>query len=285
MDWLTEHKIPVGDWAELLVLYNGRSPRTVGRKSGGTETFEPPFLGTIYLMQNERIDAMDAVLERLMSFPIDKATWTPATKAAAVRIETWPMEDVSAFIVHAIRWERAYLKTFFERFQHHDTAMPKRKSDLHNSRAIKCHSQLAAAVEGLRELLPVRPEWITETVTMIDAMALDRQQSSGADHPLVQRFWEQIDYLASVETDNTALPINVSRKPLEKVAISLPHYEKLCRDRGQQPVPGDLLHKLLPGSKRRKFIAKAGVNCCDDKNRHCWVFQADRATATPENVL
>lgn len=271
------------DWAELLTLYNGRSPRSVGRKSGGTETFEPPFLGAIYLMQNERIDAIDAVLERLMSFQIDKAEWSEATKAAALRIESWPIETASAFIIHVIRHEAAWLEYFFARYQHHDRDMPRRKEGLHNSRAIKCHSQLAAGVEALAKLLPLRPEWIAETIKLVDWMALDRQQSSGADHPLVQRFWEQVDYLESIEDHDNGnqpvRPINLHRKPDEFWAVNLPHYEERCRSRGMQSVPTDLLHKLLPGSKARKCIGKKPVNCADGKHRHCWVFQRPAGTA------
>src|SRR3546814_18762104 len=51
------------DWTELLTLFNGRSPRVTGARTGGAETVEPPFLGSIYLMQNERIDSIPAVLK------------------------------------------------------------------------------------------------------------------------------------------------------------------------------------------------------------------------------
>lgn len=274
------------DYAELLTLYNGRSPRSTGRKSGGTETFEPPFLGSIYLMQNERIDAMDAVLERLMSFHIDKAGWSEATKAAALRIENWPMDRASAWIIHVIRAEAEWLKFYFARFQHHDADMPRRKAGLHNSRAIKCHSQLAASVEALGHLLPnVKPEWISETLALVDWMALDRQQSSGADHPLVQKFWEQIEYLESLEEDGATRPINLHRKPDQLIAINLPHYEDRCRSRGLPAVPTDQLHKLLSGSKVRKFVEKKPVNCADDRVRHCWVFQHPKGTGTAADVV
>jgi hypothetical protein len=93
------------DYNELLVLYNGRNPRGTGQKSDGYETHEPPFLGTIYLMQNERIDAIPAVLERLMSMKVDKSRWSDATKLAAVRLERWPIERASGTIVHVVRNE------------------------------------------------------------------------------------------------------------------------------------------------------------------------------------
>ncbi|MEJ6008652.1 bifunctional DNA primase/helicase [Novosphingobium aquae] len=263
------------DYSELLTLYNGRSPRAIGVKNSGTETHEPPFLGSILLMQNERIDAIDAVLERLMSFPIDKAGWNEATRAAALRIESWPIEQCSGFIVHAARNEKAWLESFFRQFPRHEEAMPKRVKDLHNSRAIKCHSQLAAALDALKTLLPVRDEWIAETRKLIDWMALDRQQSSGADHPLVRRFWEQVEYLDSLETDEAERPLNQHRKAENGlIAINMSHFEDRARSRGLSMIDMPQLHKLLPHSKTYKFVAAKPVNCADGKKRHCWVFES-----------
>lgn len=276
------------DYSELLTLYNGRSPRSTGRKSGGTETFEPPFLGSIYLMQNERIDAMDAVLERLMSFHIDKARHTDLTMAAAGRIEHFPADKASGYIIHVLRNADAWLKFYFERshFHREQGNMAKRVAGLINGRIILNHSQLGAAVETLAHLLPnVKPEWISETLALVDWMALDRQQSSGADHPLVQKFWEQIEYLESLEEDGATRPINLHRKPDQLIAINLPHYEDRCRSRGLPAVPTDQLHKLLSGSKVRKFVEKKPVNCADDRVRHCWVFQHPKGTGTAADVV
>jgi energy-coupling factor transporter ATP-binding protein EcfA2 len=111
------------DYNELLVLFNGRSPRGTGQKSNGVETSEPPFLGTIYLVQNERIDAIPAVLERLMSMSIDKGGRNEDTRAAAIRLEQWPMEQVSGTIVHVVRNEAKWLERYFERSEFHERDM------------------------------------------------------------------------------------------------------------------------------------------------------------------
>lgn len=275
------------NWDELLTLYNGRSPRALGKKNGGTETFEPPFLGTIYLMQNERIDARDAVLERLMSFPIDKAGHSPAGLKASRRIAQWPLESASGYIVHVLRNAGAWLDFYFKRKEFHESeaGMVKRMPDLHNRRCILNHSQLAASVEALAHLLPVRPEWIEETLALVDWMALDRQRSSGADHPLLQKFWEQVEYLGSLEGDKAERPINLHRKADQLFAINLPHYEDRCRSRGLQSIPTDHLTKLFPGSKARKFVGKKSVNCIDGETRWCWVFQHPAGTGTAADVV
>ena len=266
------------DFNELLVLYNGRSPRGIGRKSGGFETEEPPFLGSIYLMQNERIDAIPAVLERLMSMKVDKAAWSEATKQSAIRLEGWAMEELSGTIVHIARNEAKYLPFFFERFLHHDRDMPRRVDGLHNARPVKCHSQLAAGVEALAHLFPgCRPEWIERTLQEVDRMALDRQMSAGGDHPLVSDFWDKYDYLLSREADDahaTGLSINQHRKPESLIAVNLPQFESRCRNAGLAPPPMDQLKKVLRGSRARKFLqANHSVNNPAGRNQRCWIFE------------
>ncbi len=278
--------VPQFDYNELLVLYNGRSPRGTGRKSGGYETDEPPFLGSIYLMQNERIDAIPAVLERLMSMKIDKSRWSDATRSAAIRLEQWAPEDVSGTIVHVCRNEAKFLPFFFERFQHHDNDMKKRVAGLYNARPIKCHSQLAAAVEALPHLFPTcKPEWIAETLAQVDAMALDRQQACGGDHPLVSDFWEKYDYLLSRDHDNAwddGKSVNQHRKRETLIAVNLPHFESRCRSAGLTPPPMDKLKKLLRNSQSRKFIAaNASVNNPAGATSRCWIFQQAKGDVEP----
>ncbi|MFD2578775.1 hypothetical protein ACFSTD_09665 [Novosphingobium colocasiae] len=189
------------DYNDLLTLYNGRNPRATARKTGGFETSEPPFLGSIYLMQNERIDAIPAVLERLMSLDIDKSRFSDAAREAATRLKRWPAERLSGTIVHVVRNEAKYLPFFFDRQDVHLREMGRRVEGLVNDRCILNHSQLAAAVESLPHLFgrEMRPEWIAETLTLVDAMALDRQMSSGGDHPMVAKFWDQVDHLIDAE--------------------------------------------------------------------------------------
>lgn len=265
------------DYNELLVLYNGRSPRGTGQKSGGFETSEPPFLGSIYLMQNERIDAIPAVLERLMSMDIDKSRWSPATKAAAIKLEGWPVEDLSGTIVHVIRQEAAYLPFYFDRYEHHDTHMPKRVEGLSNARPIKCHSQLAAGVEALAKIFPsVRPEWIEETLQLVDAMALDRQNSCGGDHPVVSDFWDKVQYLHEREKPEVHAEgnsVNQHRDPETTIAINLVDFEARCRNAGIAPPNMDQLKKLLRNSKSRRWIATKNVNNPAGRVLSCWVFE------------
>ncbi len=229
-------------------------------------------------MQNERIDAIPAVLERLMSMQIDKSRWNDATRAAAIRLESWPIEELSGTIIHIIRAEVQFLARFFDRYQHHVADMRRRVEGLFNDRPVKCHSQLAAGVEALATVFPaLRPEWIAETLDLIDTMAIDRQQSAGGDHPLVADFWEKVDYLLSREKAEAVaegFSINLHRKPDQLIAINLPMFEAHCRNAGIAPPHMDALKKVLRSSKSRKFVnASVSVNAANDRVYKCWLFE------------
>lgn len=270
---------------ELLVLFNGRSPRTIGRRSGGYETDSQPFQGALYLMQNERISAIPAVLERLMSLHFDKSHFSEAGREAASRFKQMPLAEVSGTIIHVARKEDLYLTAHTARFTHHLQDMRRRVEGLENDRVILNHSQLAAAVETLPMLFPnARPEWLAAAVQMVDAMAIDRQQSTGGDHPLVAAFWENVEYLLGREPhgdQELGKGLNRHRKPGEYIAINLPDYEARCRNAGLSPPNLDQLKKLLRGSKSRRFMQSKPVNAPDGRTQQCWVFQIPAAERGP----
>ncbi len=281
------------DWAELLVLYNGRNPRGLAVKTTDNQVYEPPFLGSIYLMQNNPIDAMPAVLERIMPINIDKSRWSPTTTKAAERIENWPVDDVSGTIVHIVRQEEAFLKTFFERYDYHYRNMRDRVKGLHNSRCVKCHSQLAASVDALEEIFPGKfnPEWLASTINQVDRMALARQQTAGGDHPIVADFWEKYDYLIARESEDdweNGKSINLSRRANEGIiAISMTAFEaKVQAARLNMPATLPELRKLLRHSKSRKFVKTGDVNTpvpmgARSRTVTCFIFETPAAKALP----
>ena len=53
------------DWDELKDAYNGRNVRTTGVRTGGNETYEPPFRASIVISQNNPVQASQAIMERI----------------------------------------------------------------------------------------------------------------------------------------------------------------------------------------------------------------------------
>jgi energy-coupling factor transporter ATP-binding protein EcfA2 len=276
------------DYNELLVLFNGRSPRGTGQKSNGVETNEPPFLGTIYLVQNERIDAIPAVLERLMSMAIDKGGRNEATREAAIRLEQWPMERLSGTIVHIVRNEAKWLQFYFERSEFHERDMRTRVEGLHNDRVIKNHRQLAAAVESLPHLFPaIRPEWVAETLHLIEALALDRQMSVGGDHPLVADFWEKVEYLVareSADAHGEGKSLNQARNKDALFAIQLPEFEARCRNAGLAPPHLDNLKKVLRSSPRELDRKKVNNPECGNPGLRARAASGERPRTISERI-
>ncbi|MES2042573.1 MAG: bifunctional DNA primase/helicase [Pseudomonadota bacterium] len=260
------------DWEETKTLYNGRATRTRGVKNDGLETYSPPFRGAFTIVQNEPVNASRAVLERIMAVHFDKSGWTPETKAAAVRIENWPIENVSGFIAHACRREADILTRYTESYARHEARLLTLPA-ANNGRLVKNHAQLHAMVDCLPIMLPgIREEWLAAAGTFVDTMMVDRHQAVASDHPHVETFWDRFYWLE--EMSGEASPINHHRDP-ELIAVRLSEFEQRCADRRLQIPPIAELKKHLKTSKRHPFLEAKSVNSRVPAIGivHCWVFQ------------
>jgi len=102
------------DWDELKPLYNGRIGRARGHKSAGNETYEPPFRGSVVISQNAVVDASDAVLQRIVHLHFDKSLHSADGAVASKQLENWPIEQVSGFVLAAVRREKKILDLLAE---------------------------------------------------------------------------------------------------------------------------------------------------------------------------
>lgn len=265
------------DWDETKTLFNGRATRTRGVKNDGLETYSPPFRGAFVIVQNDPINSSRPVLERIMSIHFDKTGWSTETKAAAERIENWPIEQVSGFIVHALRREPELLARYLERY-------PIREAELLAlpgvaiARLAKNHAQLLAMLDALPVVLPgLKPEWIAAAVNFVRTMAVDRHQAVASDHPHVELFWERFDWLEANE--HIEHPINHHRDST-LIAVNLNEFEQRCGERRLTLPPIGELKKHLRQSKRYPFVDAKPVNSATKGTIHCWVFQR---TPTPRS--
>lgn len=256
------------DWDELKTAYNGRSVRSTGVKNGGNETREPPFRGAIVITQNFPVDASDAVLQRICHLHFTVKGHTRETKEAAQTLERTPVENVSGFLIEAVKAEAKVLATFRERYAYHEAEI-QRSPDVKSQRLAKNHAQLCALVNALEHVIPLAPERVEATVDLIHEMAAERQRAINADHPLVQSFWELFDYL---EDEAEGGGVDHAAKS-ELIAVSLPHFlSKLAARRLEAPPMADL-KKVLATSKSRKFVDYRAVrSTIDQKTVKCWVF-------------
>lgn len=260
------------EWEELKSLYNGRATRSRGVKNSGMETFEPLFRGTIIIAQNDPVSASPAVLERIMSLHFDKAHFSEETKIAAEKLERWPVEELSGFLVHALRREDKFLKVWRESYPKLHRQI-EATTGVNNIRLLRNHAQLAAALTAAREVLPISDSLHRQGLQFIAEMTKQRQRITSSEHPVVEKFWGIFDYLAELEGDGTQRPLNNARKPDETIAVCLPQFMERCRQHGQIPPTEDELRRHLKTSKSRKYVGQGTVNAPDGKYFHCWKFQ------------
>lgn len=267
------------DWDELKTAYNGRSVRARGLRNNGNETYEPPFRGAIVIAQNAEVQASEAVLQRIIHIHTDRNGQTPATKEAAEWMERVSVDELSGFILKAALHEQQIMDCVNNRCKHYEqwlSTFP----DIKNIRIIKNHAQLCALVEALAIVADINQEQIEQTQDMLRDMAVKRQQAINADHPMVQEFWDVIDFI-----DDDNLPIlNHSRDP-KLYAINLNHFAEVAAERRQNAPPLTELKRLLKSARNRKFIGvrtiNSGVNARHNETHpyakrptsvKCWVF-------------
>lgn len=271
------------DWDELKTAYNGRSVRSRGMKNNGNETYEPPFRGAIVIAQNAEVNASEAVLQRIIHIFTDRANQNQDTKKAAEELERMPVEELSGFMLLAALHEQNIINIFNSQTPIYEKELAQHP-DIKNIRIIKNHAQMMALADALNTLIKVNDNIIDETKRMIKSLALERQQSINADHPLVQEFWDVFDYLNGDK--DKVQKLNHSKDP-ELVAINLNHFIQEAVENKQQMPPINELKRVLKSSRIHKFIDVRAVNSVINERYNseyptatkkpttvkCWVFR------------
>lgn len=266
------------EWDELKDYYGGGTLATRGVRNGGNETYEPPFRGTIVISQNAAVDASEAIMTRIVKLHFRKPHATTESRQAADNLNALQVEDLSYFLIKAVRAEAQVLEKFGERVRFYEAKLRENK-DLRMERLIKNHSQMLALLDGLRLVVDIPKAMVEETRQKLVDMALERQSAISADHPLVNEFWETYEYLESTGNGERNV-INHSRDP-QRIAINLNDFLAKAAYHSQ-PVPDlKLLRTYLRDSRRYKLVdPNLTVNSCIKTNTagagvavRCWVFQ------------
>lgn len=266
------------EWDELKDFFGGGTLATRGVRNGGNETYEPPFRGTIVITQNAAVDASEAILTRIVKLHFKRPQVTTESRIAADNLNALQVEEVSHFLVRAIRQERAILDLFAERVKVFEAKL-RAQQDLRLERVIKNHAQMLALFDCLRLVVTVPDDMVEQTRLALLEMALERQKAISADHAMVNEFWEVYEYLEA--TGHGKAVVNHSRDA-QRIAINLNHFAARAAQFSQSVPDLKVLRALLGDSRRHKFIgANVAVNSAvlkDDLTGvgttvKCWVFQ------------
>lgn len=267
------------DWDELKTAYNGRSIRARGMATGGNETYEPPFRGSVVISQNNAVDASEAVMSRIVHLTFDRSTHNATTRASSIFLERVALEDVSGFILACVTREAAILQIVEERSDmYHKQLMT--APEVRNIRIAKNHGQLMALADALRLVIKISDDEHAQLHEQIKRMAIERQHAINADHPVVDEFWDTYEYL----NGDDAHPMLNHSRDASVIAINLNHFMQLAAEHRQQVANMRDLKKLIKGSRRYKYLGQRVVNSAiksrDMQNagrgtsERCWVFEA-----------
>ncbi|WP_215811958.1 toprim domain-containing protein [Xanthomonas citri] len=265
------------EWDELKDFFGGGTLATRGVRNGGNETYEPPFRGTIVITQNAAVDASEAILTRIVKLHFKRPQVTTESRIAADNLNALQVEEVSHFLVRAIRQERAILDLFAERVKVFEAKL-RAQQDLRLERVIKNHAQMLALFDCLRLVVALPDDMVEQTRLALLDMALERQKAISADHAMVNEFWEVYEYLEA--TGHGKAVVNHSRDA-QRIAINLNHFAARAAQFSQSVPDLKVLRALLGDSRRHKFIgANVAVNSAvlkDDLTGvgttvKCWVF-------------
>jgi hypothetical protein len=277
------------DWDELKTAYNGRSVRAVGVKNSGNETREPPFRATVVISQNAKVEASEAIMQRICHITVDRSAHTSQTRAAALKLEQMPVDQLSHFLLLATRAEAKVMETILTKAGEYEQAILEHP-EVKTTRIAKNHGQLLAVFAALGQVVSFTDEQRDAVAREVQSMAIERQEAISSDHKVVQIFWERFDYL---DTWNAAASsLNHSRNPGE-IAVNLNHFEEVAATHRLDVPPLADLKKYLRSSRSRKFVDVKAVNSSiwlhdnTDESRgrtvKCWVFQRgpNESPATP----
>lgn len=275
------------DWDELKDAYNGRSVRTTGVRTGGNETYEPPFRASIVISQNNQVQASQAIMERICHMTFTTKGHTKTSFESAKKLETYEIEQLSGFLLACLKQEEHVLATFAKETEA-ATSWLLEQDGIYKPRIAKNHAQLLAAVMAMSKLMRMTDAQLDAVRAQIVAMAQERQRAISADHPLVAEFWEAFDYLDAIPRASAGGPIagprlNHSRDP-KLFAVNLNEFVEMASHHRQQVPPMSELKKVLRTSKTRRFVdASRAVNSAisfstekpdQGKTVRCWIFEA-----------
>jgi hypothetical protein len=263
------------NWDEVKKLYNRRGFRARGVKNRGNDTYDPPFRGTLVVMQNHPIQADRPVLERFIEVPFDKRNHNEVSRNAARKLETMKLEALSGFLVKACCAAREVLDVVFDRLPVHEKSL-EREQTIKTHRIVMHHALMMASVEALAKVLPISEEQVAETRGELLELAMARQRAISSDHPLLEAFWE---FFHDIEGDHDGSPgnriLNHSNS-YDEIAINLTDYAEYIGKRGlqqQAPAIGDL-RRLFPNTTTHKYLGNKTVNSAIHKrSTRCWVFK------------
>lgn len=258
-------KVRQFDWDELKTAFNGRPSRATGVKNNGNDTKEPPFRGSIIISQNDKIDGSEAIMTRIVHTFHTTEHHSDLGQKSADYMAAIPVERVSNFLLMATQAEAEIMKLVAERAPLYEAEIRK-DCEIRKRRIAKCHGQMMALVDALDMLVDLDDDVYEETQRTLKDCARERQRSIAANHPLVDEFWEIVEFVGLDELNHS--------KDDALICINMPEFASKAARKNLSVPPMSDLKRLLKGSLKPKFIdSNRAVNSrITETAIKCWRF-------------
>ena len=265
-------------WDELKTAFNGRSIVTRGLKTTGNDTYAPPFRGTILISQNAAVDGGEAILSRIVHLHLLRDAQTLPSKNAADWLSQCDIDVVSGFLITATKAEKDILAHLDKNYRHYYQHIMD-QGHVRMARIAENHAQLMSLVDclGSQFLGLLNDTVINDAKLFLVEMAASRQGAINSDHPIVQDFWENFEFIAS---QSDVIILHTPNRDF--ISINLKEYEHWCNTFKIHGPDIRELKRYLKGSKHCKYL-EANVNTrsevavkegsSDSKQLRCWKFQ------------
>jgi hypothetical protein len=260
------------DFDECKPFYNGRSTGTLGVATRSNDVDEQLFQASLLISQNAEVDGSEALLQRIVHCHVDKKHHGSGTREIARWFERQNASTVGGFLELALKNEKRILDTYSQAFKRMEPIFT--EGGVRNERIIKNHAQIAACASALPILFPnLTDDVLQNFFNYLGNRALTREDRIAADHPMVEKFWETFHYINAEEDKNMEMNFSSDK---HQIAVNLNHFRAQCMAYGQEVMDLTQLKKILPSSKRHKFIEKnrSVWNKTLNKSVKCWIFQA-----------
>lgn len=273
------------NWDEQKDLFDGQFGKVMGIKSNDNSTRKPLFRAGLMIVQNIPVQASEAIMSRIAHLNFDRSHHSLDGKYASDRLNMLSLADCSGFLAHAVKHADRVMPHFHKKLDIY-------KKRLQNNKAIKLqrivenHAKIMAMADCLKGVLPEIPDdLIKQAHELLENMASTRQESLNEDHPVVQQFWAQFDYL---DTAIRELPsdgdsprhveekhqMNHSNTPDQLIAVNLEHFYQLCRQRDLPTIDPKELRRHLPTSRKRQYKRNEVTHSRIEKRSvRCWIFE------------
>ncbi|WP_299947176.1 hypothetical protein [uncultured Microbulbifer sp.] len=273
------------EFDELKPLFDGRGLGTLGVAKRGNDTEEAMFQGSLVIAQNARVEASEAIIQRIVHCHCNRDHHSRESEQLARWFNQATCEEVAGFLPAALGKEREILTTYEKAYIHYRERYYDSggiKANL--GRLIQNHAQIMACAVALKHVIPqVQDDVLHGLETYLYQRALDRQSRISKDHPLVERFWEIYDYL-NLQSDPLAHSeasfievLNHSSNKQYEIAINFAQFQEVAKKHGQEFLDINRLKKLLNNSLRYPFMEMRKVKSpVLHKTLHCWVFNKPR---------